>query len=88
MQLVDQISVQINTPLTNIKNSWTGLLKKAGLKDFRFHDLRHDFASQLVMEGAPLNTVRDLLGHTDLKTTLRYAHLAPDHQAEWVEKIN
>ena len=75
------------TPLTNIKNSWTGLLKKAKLKDFRFHDLRHDFASKLVMAGVPLNTVRDLLGHTDLKTTLRYAHLAPDHKAEAVEMI-
>ena len=76
------------TPLTNIKNSWTGLLKKARIKDFRFHDLRHDFASKLVMAGTPLNTVRDLLGHTDIKTTLRYAHLAPEHQASWVEKIN
>ena len=75
------------TPLTNIKNSWSGLLKKARLKDFRFHDLRHDFASKLVMAGVPLNTVRDLLGHTDLKTTLRYAHLAPDHKAEAVEMI-
>jgi integrase len=76
------------TPLTNIKNSWTGLLKNARIKDFRFHDLRHDFASKLVMAGTPLNTVRDLLGHTDIKTTLRYAHLAPEHQASWVEKIN
>jgi site-specific recombinase XerD len=40
------------------------------------------------MEGAPLNIVRDLLGYADYQTTLRYAHLAPDHQAEWVEKIN
>ena len=76
------------TPLTNIKNSWTGLLQNARIKDFRFHDLRHDFASKLVMAGTPLNTVRDLLGHTDIKTTLRYAHLAPEHQASWVEKIN
>jgi integrase len=75
------------TPLTNIKNSWTGLLTKANLKAFRFHDLRHDFASKLVMAGVPLNTVRDLLGHTDLKTTLRYAHLAPDHKADAVEMI-
>lgn len=73
--------------LTNIKNSWRGLLKKAKLKDFRFHDLRHDFASKLVMAGVPLNTVRDLLGHGDLKTTLRYAHLAPDHKAEAVELL-
>ena len=40
-----------------------------------------------VMAGVPLNTVRDLLGHGDLKTTLRYAHLAPDHKAEAVNLI-
>ena len=74
-------------PLTNIKNSWRGLMKQARITDFRFHDLRHDFASKLVMAGVPLNTVRDLLGHTDIKTTLRYAHLAPDHKAEAVEMI-
>lgn len=73
--------------LTNIKHSWRGLVKTAKLKDFRFHDLRHDFASKLVMAGVPLNTVRDLLGHTDLKTTLRYAHLAPDHKAEAVSLL-
>ena len=81
-------ATKVLTSLTNIKNSWTGLLKNARIKDFRFHDLRHDFASKLVMAGTPLNTVRDLLGHTDIKTTLRYAHLAPEHQASWVEKIN
>ena len=74
-------------PLTNIKNAWRGLMRQARLENFRFHDLRHDFASKLVMAGVPLNTVRDLLGHTDIKTTLRYAHLAPDHKAEAVEMI-
>ena len=70
--------------LDNVRKSWAGLLKNASITGFRWHDLRHDFASKLVMAGVPLNTVRDLLGHADLATTLRYAHFAPDYRAQAV----
>jgi integrase len=72
----------------NIYSSWESLIKSAAIESFRWHDMRHDFASKLVMAGVPLNTVRELLGHSDIKMTLRYAHLAPDHKAEAVSKLS
>lgn len=74
-------------PLTDIKKPWLKLVEQAGLENFNFHDLRHHFASKLVMAGVDLNTVRELLGHSDLKMTLRYAHLAPEHKAAAVNLI-
>ena len=67
-----------------IKRSFNTAVRRAGIKDFTFHDLRHTFASHLVMKGADITTVKELLGHQTLAMTLRYAHLAPEHKAKAV----
>ena len=71
----------------NIKRSWSQLRDRAGMSDFRFHDLRHTFASKLVMQGVDLYVVKELMGHSTIQMTERYAHLAPEHKASAVEKL-
>lgn len=62
-------------------------LKNAGISDFRWHDLRHTFASWLVQDGVPLDRVSKLLGHKSLMMTMRYAHLAPNQLHEDVARL-
>ena len=72
----------------DVKTAWLALMKDAAIEGFNFHDLRHTFASNLVMAGADLNTVRELLGHADMTMTLRYAHLAPEHKQATVDLLS
>jgi integrase len=72
----------------NLERMWRKALKKSDVKDFRFHDLRHTYASRLAMKGTDLLVLRDLLGHTDIKMTLRYAHLAPTKMLEAVKMLD
>ena len=71
-------------PVMDAKNAFHAALDAAGIEDFTWHDLRHTFASWLVMRGASLRAVADLLGHRSLKMAMRYAHLSPAYLAQEV----
>jgi len=81
-------SPQTGKKMGDCRTSWENLIEAAKIENFRWHDMRHDFASQLVMKGADLNTVRELMGHADMKMTLRYAHLAPNVKMRAVEMLD
>jgi integrase len=74
--------------MVDIKKRFHRTLREAGIAHFRFHDLRHTFASHLVMSGVDLVSVKEFLGHADLKMTLRYAHLAPHHKHEAISRLD
>ena len=75
-------------PLKSLQRSFRTALERAGIKDFRFHDLRHTSASHLLMRGASLKSVQQQLGHTTLKMTERYAHISDQFQREEVNRLN
>ncbi|MEP0761637.1 MAG: tyrosine-type recombinase/integrase [Pseudomonadota bacterium] len=75
-------------PFVSIFYSWDTARKEAGLPDLRIHDLRHSFASFLVNAGRSLYEVQELLGHADIRTTSRYAHLSRERLREAVEVVS
>jgi len=69
-------------------NAWKKALDRASIASFRWHDLRHTWASWHVQAGTPLNVLQELGGWSDHSMVLRYAHLAPEHLAEYVSNIS
>jgi integrase len=71
-----------------VHREWQAVLKEANIENFRWHDMRHDFASQLVMAGIDIYTVCKMLNHSDVKITMKYAHLAPDRTQNAAQVLN
>ena len=74
--------------IKEVKTSFNTALRDAEIEDFHFHDLRHTFASQLLLKGGSLKDVQELLGHKDIKMTMRYAHLTQEHKRKAVNPLN
>ncbi len=72
----------------NIKHSFTSACRRAGITDFRFHDLRHTYASYLTMRGVYIRALQELLGHKTLAMTQRYSHLAPEQLQNAVKLLD
>ena len=69
----------------DVKRAWWHALKKAGIENFRFHDLRHTFGSRLGMAGVDIKTIQELMGHRDITMTSRYSHPTPEHKRKAVQ---
>ena len=74
--------------MKDVKRSFHTALKKAGITNFHFHDLRHTSASHLVMEGASMKTAQEHLEHTSPSMTQRYAHLSNEFRREEIQRLN
>lgn len=75
-------------PYTDIKHGFSTVLEKADIQNFRFHDLRHTVATRLVEKGIDLVVVKEILGHSKIDTTMRYAHAVPKRKLEAIEVLN
>ena len=70
------------------KTAWLSACRRAGIENFRFHDLRHTQASWLIPSGVPLSVLQEMGGWESREMVRRYAHLAPNHLTEHARKID
>jgi len=81
-------STQSGSQVRHIRRDLVNICDRLDIKNVNLHTFRHTFASHLVMSGVDLPTVQKLLGHKDIKTTMIYAHLAPEHIIQAVNKLS
>jgi len=81
------LNIEGEAPLRANRHWFQDAIDEAGIRDFRWHDLRHTFASRLAMAGVDLRTIQELMGHKTIQMTCRYAHLTPSHQLAAVERL-
>lgn len=82
------INPATNKPYVDIKKAFSSVLEKAGISNFRFHDLRHTVATRMVESGADLLVVQEILGHDNIQTTMRYAHPVPDNKRQAINCLS
>ncbi len=82
------INPKTKLPYTDIKKSFHSVMKEAKIDNFRFHDLRHTVATRLAESNIDLVVVKEILGHADIQTTMRYAHAVPKRKIEAISVLN
>jgi integrase len=75
-------------PYGKIDKSFKTIIKKAGIENLRFHDLRHTAATRMVALGVEIIIVQDILGHSDIRTTMRYAHPMPERKVKAIQALS
>lgn len=82
------INPETGSPYKDIKKAWQTALKQAGIENFRFHDLRHTVGTRLAKENVPVNIIKEILAHSDVKTTMRYVHCTQGAKLDALNKLN
>lgn len=76
------------TRYSDLKRSFNALCLKANVENFRFHDLRHTVGTRLAKENIPVNVIKEILAHSDIKTTMRYVHCTQGAKLDALSKLN
>jgi integrase len=82
------VNPETKNPYYDLKRAFNLLCKEANVKNFVFHDIRHTAATRMVAAGIDLAVVREVLGHSDISTTMRYAHPVPEQKKKAIEALN
>lgn len=82
------VNPETGTNYRDIKKSWKTALKEAGIENFRFHDLRHTVGTRLASKNVPVNDIKEILAHSDVRTTMRYVHCTNGAKKEALNQLN
>ena len=82
------INPETGLPYKSIKKSWKSAVKVAGIENFKFHDLRHTFATRLIEKNIDIVVAKELMGHADISTTMIYVHSDADRKKNAINVID
>ena len=82
------INPETGLPYKDIKKAWSTALEKANIENFRFHDLRHTFATRLIEKNIDIVVAKELMGHADISTTMIYVHSDADRKKNAINVID